>query len=205
MEATGRRERKKHDKLRRIREAAEALFARKGYDAATTREIADAADVGAGTLFAYVADKRELLFLVYRDRIAAALADAYGHVPQGTLVERLHFLFARLFAMYAGDPELARHFVKEQLFGGQGPYQREVEVLRGEMFARIGGWVRDAQAAGEVSSSADAKTVAWSAFALYYAALTGWLGGFATAPQALAALRTALELQHRGAAARASG
>lgn len=63
----GRRERGKLDKRRRIREATREVFRRKGYDAATTREIAGLADVAIGTLFAYASDKRELLMMVIND------------------------------------------------------------------------------------------------------------------------------------------
>ena len=45
---TGRRER---DKLARIKHSARKLFARQGVDATTIRQIADAADIGRGTMF----------------------------------------------------------------------------------------------------------------------------------------------------------
>ena len=63
----GRRERGKLEKRRRIREATREVFRRKGYEAATTREIAARADVAIGTLFAYASDKRELLMMVIND------------------------------------------------------------------------------------------------------------------------------------------
>lgn len=45
----------------RILEAAGQLFASKGFDAATTRDIADAAGVASGTLFNYFATKEAIL------------------------------------------------------------------------------------------------------------------------------------------------
>ena len=47
----GRRERNKRDKLARIKHSARKLFARQGVDATTIRQIADAADIGRGTMF----------------------------------------------------------------------------------------------------------------------------------------------------------
>jgi len=49
----GRRERNKQDKLDRIRAAASELFSLHGVDEVTTQQIADKADIGAGTLFLY--------------------------------------------------------------------------------------------------------------------------------------------------------
>src|SRR5262245_44638568 len=64
-EAGGQRARKKRDKLERLRAAAWELFATKGFDATTTREIAERAGVATGTLFLYAKDKPDLLFLVH--------------------------------------------------------------------------------------------------------------------------------------------
>ena len=69
----GRRERNKLDKLERITAAAGELFADRGVDDVTTQEIADRADIGAGTLFLYAKTKAELLLLVQNSAYAAAL------------------------------------------------------------------------------------------------------------------------------------
>jgi AcrR family transcriptional regulator len=70
----GRRERNKQDKLARITAAASELFAERGVDDVTTQEIADKADIGAGTLFLYAKSKGELLLLVQNSTYADALA-----------------------------------------------------------------------------------------------------------------------------------
>ena len=69
----GRRERNKQEKLDRITAAAQALFAERGVDEVTTQEIADRADIGAGTLFLYAKSKGELLLLVQNSTYAEAL------------------------------------------------------------------------------------------------------------------------------------
>ncbi|MDX6283890.1 MAG: hypothetical protein QOH03_4961 [Kribbellaceae bacterium] len=69
----GRRERNKQDKLDRITAAATELFAERGVDEVTTQEIADKADIGAGTLFLYAKSKGELLLLVQNSTYADAL------------------------------------------------------------------------------------------------------------------------------------
>ncbi|HZU35991.1 MAG TPA: helix-turn-helix domain-containing protein [Gemmataceae bacterium] len=45
----------------RILEAARQLFAAKGFEASTTRDIADAAGIASGTLFNYFTTKEALL------------------------------------------------------------------------------------------------------------------------------------------------
>jgi AcrR family transcriptional regulator len=69
----GRRERNKQEKLDRIVAAATELFAERGVDEVTTQEIADKADIGAGTLFLYARSKGELLLLVQNSTYAEAL------------------------------------------------------------------------------------------------------------------------------------
>ena len=71
----GRRERNKQQKLDRITAAASELFAERGVDEVTTQEIADKADIGAGTLFLYAKTKGELLLLVQNSTYADALAE----------------------------------------------------------------------------------------------------------------------------------
>jgi AcrR family transcriptional regulator len=69
----GRRERNKQQKLQRIVAAASKLFAQHGVDDVTTQQIADAADIGTGTLFLYAKTKGELLLLVQNSHYADAL------------------------------------------------------------------------------------------------------------------------------------
>ncbi|HEY0474818.1 MAG TPA: helix-turn-helix domain-containing protein, partial [Kribbella sp.] len=50
------------DAAGRLREAAMALYAEKGFDGTTVAEIADRVGVTARTFFRHFADKREVLF-----------------------------------------------------------------------------------------------------------------------------------------------
>ena len=69
----GRRERNKQQKLERITAAATELFSEHGVDEVTTQQIADRADVGAGTVFLYAKSKAELLLLVHNVKFADAI------------------------------------------------------------------------------------------------------------------------------------
>lgn len=49
-----------------ICDAALKLFSRKGFHRTTVREIAEACDLGIGTLYSYIKTKEDILYLVYR-------------------------------------------------------------------------------------------------------------------------------------------
>jgi AcrR family transcriptional regulator len=108
------RERQKAERRRRIEVAARAVFREKGYDVATTREIAERAEVSIGTLFAYAADKRELLTMVYRDELHALTETTFATVPAAAPVldQLLHVLEPR-YVYWSADAALARHAVRE--------------------------------------------------------------------------------------------
>jgi AcrR family transcriptional regulator len=56
-----RRERRIERQRRTIMDAAADLFAQKGYRATTTRDIAEAVDIGESTLYGYFSSKKEVL------------------------------------------------------------------------------------------------------------------------------------------------
>src|SRR5262245_11642237 len=104
-----RRERNKHDKLRRIKSSARALFLQWGYDDATMREIALRAGVGLGTLFSYATDKRDLLFLIYNDQHEVLAQAAFARKGRGTgFVGDVVSFFAGSYRFFAKQPEFIR-------------------------------------------------------------------------------------------------
>src|SRR6185437_16675130 len=92
-----RRERSKRDKLERIRKAAAALFKKQGFEATTTQAVADAADIGSGTLFFYAKTKEDLLGIVMSGDLIEIVGDV-AHKPPGDagLPEQAMHLFAAL-------------------------------------------------------------------------------------------------------------
>ena len=71
----------------RILEASQDLFARVGFDAATTREIATAAKIGAGTLFNYFPTKEAIAVALAAEAMAQAHGDFEAHRPGESLAE----------------------------------------------------------------------------------------------------------------------
>ncbi|HEV8573146.1 MAG TPA: helix-turn-helix domain-containing protein [Dehalococcoidia bacterium] len=86
-------ERGKRDKERRqqsLIEAATAVFAERGYDCATTREIAERAGCAEGLIHRYFGGKRGLLLAILEARAGKVVEDFVSALPdQGTLEEEI--------------------------------------------------------------------------------------------------------------------
>jgi len=123
----GRRERNKQAKLERIVAAAAELFAARGVDDVTTQEIADAADIGTGTLFLYARTKGELLLLVQNAHYERALADgrAAAEAASGTL-DAVLALLTPIVVCNRVHVENGRTYLREMLFGdAEEPHHAE--------------------------------------------------------------------------------
>ncbi len=131
--AGGRRERNKADKRGRLLVVAQQLFAERGYDAVTTQEIADRADVGTGTLFRYFPSKADLLVEVMSAGLSAGRERALRRARTGAdPVEAIMALVAPLLTAGAGHPENTAVYQREILFGDGGradERRREVVAL----------------------------------------------------------------------------
>ena len=92
----------------RLREAAMALYAERGYDRTTVAEIADRAGVTARTFFRHFADKREVLFYgsdSLRGLIVGVIADAPA---TATAMDAVNRALQAVAAMVQENPEPAR-------------------------------------------------------------------------------------------------
>lgn len=91
-----------------ILKAAESIFARKGFHAATISDIAKKAKVSEGTIYEYFSSKEELLFSIpaktiqqYQDKNREILGYLQG------AANKLRFLIHRHLGLYADNPEYA--------------------------------------------------------------------------------------------------
>ncbi|MBX3056091.1 MAG: TetR/AcrR family transcriptional regulator [Anaerolineae bacterium] len=78
-----RRDRRIAARQAQILDAAAHVFSQKGYQNATTKEIAEVADVSEGTLYNYFANKRDLLIGVARAYADEIMADMAIIQPEG--------------------------------------------------------------------------------------------------------------------------
>jgi AcrR family transcriptional regulator len=112
-----RRDRKKNALRARILSSAIDLFSRRGLDAVTMDEIAEAADVGKGTIYNYFATKEDIVVAFMAD-LEARLAPAVARFSPGKRPAD------RILAGY-----ILLHFRLKE------PYHRFVRVLLAQMFA----------------------------------------------------------------------
>ena len=128
---TGRRERNKQLKLERITAAARELFAEHGVDEVTTQQIAERADIGAGTLFLYARSKGELLLLVQNAAYADALTrgtEAAAGAPD--VVEAVLAIVRPVVECNRSQVENGRTYLREMVFGDPAePHHREALAI----------------------------------------------------------------------------
>jgi AcrR family transcriptional regulator len=190
-------ERSKRDKLERIKRAARRLFGRKGFETTTTREIAAAADIGAGTLFLYAGTKEDLLVLLFREEIGRVVNDAFATMPARSILHRVLHLFGAMIALHERDRGLARVFVRELPFVEDR--RHGVAEMMSTIYGGIANLIEQAKARGELTADVPAARLAHSMFGLYFFQLQRWLGGDPiTSRQRDDGLRAALELQLDG-------
>ena len=176
----GLRERGKLEKRRRIKQAARAVFLDKGYEDATTREIATQADVAIGTLFVYAKDKRDLLMMIINDDLDQLNEELAGQPWEGPLIDQLATFFGRRYAYWASEPRLARPAVQETFdflsrATGQGQetarfYGRRARI--GELLESI---IAAKQRAGRIGGAHAVADIASLCMTIYLTEVRRWL------------------------------
>jgi AcrR family transcriptional regulator len=169
--APSRRERSKADKMRRILAAGDKLFSQQGFDKTTVQQIADAADVGAGTLFLYVSDKSELLLKLFHSAIELELKPAIKRLKAGkNFVAAIKRFLLDLMKPYEKDQELSKVFFREFLFH-KGQVRAVLDGQAAEILRALEETIKAAQADGQVDARVDASAGALQIYAIFHATL----------------------------------
>lgn len=179
LEGLGLRERKKRIRLRRIVQAAEVLFMDRGFTNTTIQDIADRAEVGLGTLYLYASSKEDLLVLVFKQHILRMIDHAFDQVnSDDDLLDQMMTFFDGHIEYHKKDPELSRTVLKELSFSSTEQRRLDIQQIMEASYTKLRELI---ELAGEHDGSNDQPypgTTAWSAFALYYHLLQGYLCGF---------------------------
>ena len=196
----GLRERNKLDKLERIKTAAAELFAEKGFDAATTREIAKAAGVGLGTLFLYAEDKRDIVFLIFNDELDRITNEAFASAdPEAPLDVQLSAAFGVFYRAFSKNVPLARILLKELVFFSRGTQAQRFHEGRTRTINCITKLVEDALKSGKIGADEKPEFISRSIFYLYAGAVRWWIAAERPSPaRGIADLKRVLALQLRG-------
>jgi len=149
-----RRDRKREEKRAAIVAAAEEVFGAKGVADASMSEIAELADVAAGTLYLYFPGKEALFFAAFAKRISTLFESTSKHwEADGPLrdrlgeVVRLHLTFVRNnrgfyeFLMSLGHPDHT----------SPGAFSPLIEMCDAQLAIQTAAFAK-AQANGEISA-----------------------------------------------------
>lgn len=133
-----------------IMSAAATLFGEKGYEAASTAEIADRVGVVEGTLYRYFENKRDLFIRVVEDFYARSFGD-YDRQLRGVrgTWNRLRFLIWKHLALLHAEPRMCRLITEELRAWPEYPRTSVYQLNRSytEHVVRV---VREGIAAGEL-------------------------------------------------------
>ena len=172
----GLRERNKLDKITRIRNAALELFESKGFDATTTREIAELADVGIGTVFMYADDKRDLLFLIFNDVLDKVVEEAFARVDgRKALSSQVAAVFGHFYETFHQRAKLARILLRELVFFSEGKQAERFMTNRNRILTGLERLVTQAVDKGRIRASEAPSEVAKAFFFLYSGEIRLWL------------------------------
>ncbi len=172
----GLRARNKLDKLRRIKEAAEALFVAKGFDDTTMREIALRAEVGLGTIFLYAKNKRDHLFLTINESLERVTQRAEAAIdPKSPLIENLLAVAKLHYEFFGAQAALSRLVLREMVFYDSGAQAMPFQKTRERLIQLFGRLVDIATRKKEIAPHEDALFVGWTLFCIFQVELRRWL------------------------------
>lgn len=174
------RERGKLRRRSRIKEAARTVFIERGYEAATTREIAERAEVSAGTLFAYAPTKSELLLMIVNDDIEPLRSEGFQNASVHTpLIDLLVAFCQQDMAYWGKHPEIARQARREigvVLLGRPaGPEAVRFAGWKPRLLGQLAHLVAAKQKAGHLEGQTQPELVAELWWAIYNQHLHNWL------------------------------
>lgn len=152
----GRRERNKEEKRERILSAATELFALRGVDEVTTQQIADAADIGAGTLFLYAKNKGELLLMVQNAHYADALAEGVAAADDETNpIDAVMAIVSPIVACNRAHVGNGRTYLREMVFGdpAERHHARALAIVNGTEIQLARTLMRTTRCNGQTAAS----------------------------------------------------
>lgn len=149
------------DSSERILNAAEDLFAGKGFDAVSMNDIAAAAEVCKANVFHHFKSKNDLYLAVVRRACAGASAhlDDLG-AKQAPLAERLGTFAEAHLQELLEHAHITRLILRELLGGNPRAGQDLAEQVYGEKFSRFVAILRAGQKAGTLRADVDPALVA---------------------------------------------
>jgi AcrR family transcriptional regulator len=125
----------KDERRAQLVQAAQAVFAQRGYHAATVDDITKAAGVAKGTFYLYFDEKREIYYEVIRGFLALIkdIGRSIGQAPRGSdYFSRAEHAANQLMRVFIENREMARLAYRESM-----GLDQELEKLIGGFYREI--------------------------------------------------------------------
>jgi AcrR family transcriptional regulator len=166
-----RREASKKETRQLILKAARLLFAQKGMEECTIRDIAKKAGVSPASVMVHFQSKTALLDEALTQDIDKALAALIASMPPDLgLLDRLLHLATGFFRLYDTNRNLYRALIRHTIFepGGETPHMTN---LSDRYIQFLAGLIGEEKARGLVRPEVDVQVAAGAIFSLYLGAL----------------------------------
>jgi AcrR family transcriptional regulator len=170
-----RREQQRLATEQHILAAALRLFGEHGYDATTTKQLAEAAGVAHGTVFLVAPTKEALLVRALEHRLREELAVRAANLPARNIEKQLAHIFDGLFDFYAAQPALSRVFLRAIMFPAEPVVKAAYEVHVAKFAAYLASLFDAAIERGELAVTASSAVAAANVMAVYVFALVAFL------------------------------
>ena len=192
-EEPGLREQNRLERMHRIKKAARDLFLRKGYDGTTLRGIGARAGVGAGTIFGYVRDKRDLVSMLFNEDHETVTRDAIAAMsPNRSFLDQSIEGFRFYYQYFAGNPRFAECILREWDFLLSRSGVRPTETAKRHL-NRIRMTIEIGRERGEITTSAPDDEIALLIYHIYKMESRRWMSeGKPDIESGLKALRSML-------------
>ena len=166
-----RRQASKNETRQLILNAARRLFAQKGMEECTIRDIAREAGVSPASVVVHFKSKTALLEEALNRDIEKTLSELTASMPEDlNLLDRLMHLAKGFFRLYDQNRNLYRALIRHTIFEPAAETPNIANVS--ELYLRfLAGMVEEGKARGIVRPDVDAAVAAASLFSLYLGAL----------------------------------
>ena len=166
-----RREASKTETRQLILKAARRLFAQKGMDDCTIRDIARKAGVSPASVVVHFKSKTALLEEALNRDIGKAMAELIASLPKDlALLERLMHLAKGFFRLYDHNRNLYGAFIRQTIFepAGETP---DLSRLSEQYILFLSGMLEEEKIRGNIMEEVNTEVAAGGIFSLYIGAL----------------------------------
>jgi TetR/AcrR family transcriptional regulator, fatty acid metabolism regulator protein len=165
------------EKRTRILDAAEDVFARRGFYNARVAEIAREAGVADGTIYLYFKSKDDLLISLFESRMERVLGELEAAIPEaGGAGEKLRAFIAAYMRLIRDSPQVAEVLTVE--LRQSSKFMKQYANPRfGEFLKLLAGIIGDGQREGQIDPDVPAPIAARAIFGMIDELALAWLLG----------------------------